>query len=133
MKQQNSFRPNLPKVSDEMKVWSTALADEVAGWPRVSTRSFFGFTALYRGDKIFAALPRTRGMESANSLAFKLETRAPAVSARLEKDCRIHVWSSRIQKARWFSFELASDADVHDALDWLGQAYKAAAKSKKSG
>jgi predicted DNA-binding protein (MmcQ/YjbR family) len=115
-----------------MKAWSAALADEVRGWPHVSTRPFFGFTALYRGEKMFAALPRTRGWESANSLAFKLGTDASDVSARLEKDPHIRVWSGKMQKARWFTFQLGSDADIHEALDWLGEAYEAAARSKKS-
>jgi hypothetical protein len=132
VKRKKSFRPALPKASDEMKVWSTSLAEEVRDWPKVSARSFFGFTALYRGDKMFAALPRTRAMESPNSLAFKLETRAPPVSALLEEDSRIHIWSGQVREARWFSFELTSDADIHGALDWLGRAYEAAAKRKKS-
>jgi hypothetical protein len=115
-----------------MKVWTAALAGEVNGWPQVGTRVFFGFTALYLKDKIFALLPRTRGMEAANSLAFKLEVGASTVLTRLEQDRRIRIWSSSRQKARWFAFELSSDADLHDALDWLGRAYEAADKSKKS-
>lgn len=131
MTRTKSSPPNLPKVSEQMKAWSAALADEVAGWPKVSTRPFFGFTALYRGDKMFAALPRTRGWESATSLAFKLEAPSSVVSARLQKDPRIRVWSANVERARWFSFELASDADLHGALDWLGRAYDAAAKGAK--
>jgi hypothetical protein len=132
VKRKESSRPKLPKVSEQMKAWSAALVDEVAGWPQVSTRPFFGFTALYRGDKMFAALPRTRGWESAKSLAFKLENRASSVSARLSQDSRIRIWSGSRQKARWFAFELSGDPDLHDALDWLVRAYDAAAKSKKS-
>ena len=124
-------RPSLPSISEEMKAWSSALADEVGGWPQASTRSFFGFTALYRGEKMFAALPRTRGIEGTNSLAFKLEAPTSTVSARLQKDSRIRLWSAQTQKARWFTFELSSDTDLHDALDWLGRAYEAA-KNKKS-
>jgi|SRR5271167_3644041 len=130
MKQPRAARPNLPPVSEQMKAWSAALVDEVCGWPQVATRSFFGFTALYRKDKIFAILPRTRGMETANSLAFKLEAPTQALRASLEKDQRIG--STQMQKARWFTFELSSDADLHQALDWLGRAYKAAGKNKKS-
>jgi hypothetical protein len=132
VKRKESSRPKLPKVSEEMKAWSAALADEVASWPHVSARPFFGFTALYRGDKMFAALPRTRGWGSVKSLAFKLEIRASSASARLKEDSRMRIWSSPLREARWFSFELSSDADIHDALDWLGQAYKAAAMTKKS-
>ena len=57
---EQASRPKLPKISEEMKAWSAALAGEVGEWPHVSTRSFFGFTALYRKDKMFAALPRCR-------------------------------------------------------------------------
>jgi hypothetical protein len=130
MKQPRAACPNLPSISEEMKAWSAALEDEVGGSPQVSTRAFFGFTALYRKGKIFALLPRTRGMGTANSLAFKLEAPIPAVRTRLDKDSRIG--STQMQKARWFTFELSSDADLHDALDWLGRAYEAAGKSKKS-
>jgi len=121
-------RPALPPVSEEMKAWSAALAAEVDDWPQLSARSFFGFTALYRKDKMFAALPRTRAMGTSNSLAFKLESPASATAARLKQDARIR--SMDMQKMRWFTFELSSGTHLHDALDWLGRAYKAAGKKK---
>ena len=106
-----------------MKAWSAVLA-EACGWPRVSIRPMFGFTALYRGKKIFAMLPRTRGMGSPNSLAFKLENAAPRILAKLRREARI---STTIMRAsRWFVFELASDEDLTEALRWLNQAYEAA-------
>jgi hypothetical protein len=49
---------------------------------------------------------------------------------RIEKDPRIG--STQMQKSRWFTFELSSDADLHDALNWLNRAYDAAGKSNKS-
>ena len=120
-------RPKLPKVSEQMKAWSAALVSEVGGWPQITKRSFFGFTALYRGGRIFALLPRTRGMEAANSLAFKLELPAARLLARLRQDPR--VGSTQMQKARWFTFELTADQDLRQALDWLACAYEAAGKS----
>ena len=131
MKRKESSRPKLPKVSEEVKAWSAALTDEAASWPHVSARPFFGFTALYRKNKMFAALPRSRAMETANSLAFKLEAKAPTVLTRLKQDGRIRIWSTSRQKPRWFAFELCSDGDLHDALDWLGLAYEAADKRKQ--
>lgn len=113
-----------------MKAWAAALAGEAGNWPRVNTRAFFGFTALYRTDQIFALVPRTRGMNTANSLAFKLESVTAAVRQQLEKDPRIG--TSMMRQARWFSFELSRDADLRDALDWLDRAYEAADKHKKS-
>jgi hypothetical protein len=122
-------RPALAAVSEQMKAWSAALAEEVSSWPQIEVRAFFGFTALYRKDQMFAALPRTRAMQSSNTLVFKLANLSPRLRDRLERDPRIG--SMNMRKARWFTFELASDTDLHDALDWLGQAYDAAAK--KSG
>ena len=84
----------------------------------------FGFTALYRGKQIFAVLPRTRGMGSASSLAFKLEKPGPQMAARLKKEARIS--STIMQASRWFVFEVGSDRDLNDALDWLGRAYEGA-------
>jgi hypothetical protein len=130
VKKERSSRPKLPKVSEEMKAWSAAIGREVAGWPIVSTRSFFGFTAFYRTDNIFALLPGTRGMDTANSMVFKLESPTPALRGRLDQDPRIT--STHMRKARWFTFEFSSDADLHSALEWLGIAYEVAGKEKKS-
>jgi hypothetical protein len=113
-----SGRPELPPVSEEMKAWSAALEAELAEWPRVSARAMFGFKALYRGKRIFAVLPRTRGTGTANSLAFKLEDAGPRVLPRLRKDLRIQM--TTMQARRWFVFDLSSDRDLKDALDWLG-------------
>ena len=122
--------PALPKVSEQMKAWSSALAAEVSGWPQVSARSFFGFTVLYRDDRIFAAVPRTRAMWTPNSLGFKIENYGPQISKQLSEDGRIG--ATRMQKSRWFLFEVSADTDLHDALDWLGTAYEAAGKQAKS-
>jgi hypothetical protein len=117
-------RPRLPRISEEMKAWSAALAAEVTTWPKVSGRSFFGFTALYRRGRIFAVLPRTRGMDSPNSLAFKLPSTSPRLRGRLQRDPRIR--QTQMQRTRWFIFEVASDSDLRPALEWLGKAYEAA-------
>lgn len=120
----------LPIASEQMKAWSTALADEMSGWPQVSVRSFFGFSALYRGDFMFAALPRTRAMQTPNTLVFKVENPSSSLRTRLAKDDRVGSMSMR--KVRWFTFELTSDRDLHHALDWLGLAYEAAREGKKA-
>ncbi len=84
----------------------------------------FGLTAWYRRDRIFAVLPKTRGMDSPNSLAFKLPSASTRVLARIRKEPRIGF--AEMPKARWFTFELSCDADLHDAIEWLGRAYEAA-------
>ena len=121
-------RPKLPKISEEMKAWSAALGAEVTSWPQINTRIFFGFNALYRGDRIFAALPRTRAMGSSNALAFKIESATSRLREVLEADPR--VGSTEMQAARWFTFELTGDGDLRDALAWLGRAYEAAGKGR---
>jgi hypothetical protein len=110
-----------------MKAWAAALATDLESWPQVNTRPMFGLAAWYRRDRIFAVLPKTRGMDSPNSLAFKLPSATPRLLARIGKDTRIG--STRMQAARWFTLELSCDADLHDALEWLGRAYEAAGRN----
>jgi hypothetical protein len=129
MKRKKASRPKLPKISEEMKAWSAALGAEVMEWPRVTARILFGFTALYRRDKIFAVLPRTRAMETPNSMAFKFDPLTAQLRARLERDARFG--TTTMQAARWFTFELSTDGDLHDALDWLGRSYEAAGRRKR--
>lgn len=124
-----SAGPKLPKVSEEMKAWSAALAADVAGWPQVTTRAFFGLTALHRREKIFALLPRTRAMETPNSLAFKLESPRSRILTQLRQDPRVR--ATEMQKARWFTFEVTTSAHLCDALVWLGKAHEAAGKNKR--
>ena len=111
-----------------MKAWSAALTVEIAGWAEVKTRAFFGFSAFYRGERIFALLPRTRAMGTPDSIAFKLESPTTRVRKLLEADPRIG--STEMQAARWHTFALAEDAHLRDALEWLGQAYEAAGRHK---
>jgi hypothetical protein len=89
----------------------------------------FGLTAFYRKDVIFAALPKTRGMESGNSLAFKIPEASPRVRKRLQGDRRVQ--ETEMQTARWFVLEMGSDADLRDVLGWLSEAYEAAGKRKR--
>lgn len=106
-------RPKLPKVDPEMQRWCAALQDEVCGWRQVRTRPMFGMLALYRGDRIFAALPLTRAPRTPNSLLVKL----PGV-----RDDRLK--AAQGPGKAWASFEMTSSNDLHEALRWLQRAYK---------
>ena len=110
-----------------MKAWSAALAAELSGWPQVTVRPFFGFNALYRKTLMFAVLPKTRAWGNGNSLAFKVESPSSSLRGRIDRDSRIGCMD--MQKSRWFTLQLSSDRDLHDAIEWLAQAYRAAAKS----
>jgi hypothetical protein len=119
----------VPSVSEQMKAWSTALAAELSEWPQVTLKSFFGFTALYRGKTIFGLLPRTRSIFKGNAVAFRMEAANRPTQSLLEKDSRIAAFDK--DKARWFTFELSRAPDLHDALAYLGRAFEAARNSQK--
>lgn len=124
MEREKPRREKLAHVSDQMKAWSSALAGELAQWPSLTQKSFFGFTALYRGKTIFGLLPRTRGISQGNAVAFRMVGGQRSLRSALENDPRIAAFDK--DKARWFSFALTSDVDLHEALEHLGRAYEAA-------
>ena len=116
----------LEKISEEMKVWSGLLAEEVSGWPDLTTKPMFGLTALYRGPAIFAALPKTRALGSPNAVAFKLVGASAKTMGQLKRDARIQ--ETMMAAAKWFVFEMESEEDLRGVLEWLGVAYEAAGK-----
>jgi hypothetical protein len=120
-------RPKLLPVSEETHRWSALLESEVLSWPGVIAKRMFGLRALYRGKRIFAALPNSRGFGPDSSILLKFDPLPPAISKRAESDPRIR---SNSPGKGWFSFTLASDTDLHDALDWLSHSYEAAKPGK---
>jgi len=125
-----SNRPKMPKffpIDDEMKELSAMLEKEVSDWPGVSKKPMFGYQGLYRGGKIFAALPRSRAMRSPRSLMFKFASMTPATIESVKKDSRVDTVSG-MSGAGWFFFELDASSATKDALGWLGRAYEAAKK-----
>lgn len=124
---QGASRPVLLRVSQDMKHWAAMLGGELETWPGVSTKPMFGFLSFYRGQNIFAALPKTRSMGSPNSFIFRLPQDSP-LKARAKRDARIG--SSEMASARWLTFEMQSQADLRDALTWLDRAYLAAGKPR---
>lgn len=124
-KKSASPRPKLPRVSEEMKRIAALLETELLTWPSVRSRPMFGMNGLYRGRRIFAALPRTRALDASDSIAFRLPTRSRRVAVQLLEDERI---VAPTPAAKWISFAIHSDADIHGALNWLALAYRGAAK-----
>ena len=120
----------LQKISDEMKVWSGMLAEEVLSWPKVSTNPMFGLTAMYRGSVVFAMLPKTRALGSPNAVAFKLVDSPAKVMTKMKRDSRIQ--ETVLAAAKWFALEMESDEDLRGVLEWLGLAYEAAGKKGRS-
>jgi hypothetical protein len=119
--------PKLFPIDDEMKELSAMLEKEISDWPGVTKRPMFGFQGLYRDGVIFAALPRSRAMNSPRSIIFKVASAPQAILESANLDSRIDAVSS-MPGAGWFAFELNAASDLRDALAWLGRAYKAANK-----
>jgi len=109
--------PKLWKIDTEMRRWCALLEEEVVMWPQVNTKPMFGMVALYRGKKIFAAVPRTRSAETERSVLIKL----PGV---LDKRLK----GASGPGAGWIAFEINSERDIREALQWLEEAYEKAEK-----
>ena len=118
-------RPKLLPVSEETRRWSALLESELLSWPGVIAKRMFGFRALYRGKRIFAALPNSRGFGSDASILLKFDLMSPVLLKRAQTDLRVR---GNTPGKGWISFTLASDADLHDALAWLNHAYETAGK-----
>ncbi len=103
------------------------LGAELDSWPRISSRSMFGFMSYYRAGKIIAALPKTRGLQSSSSFIVKFNPMPTALLKRAENDRRMDS-NTRLPGRGWLSFQLNSEPDLRDALYWLRQAYEASAK-----
>lgn len=105
-----------------MRRWCGVLEAEVATWPGVTSRPMFGLSGYYRQGRIFAAIPRTRAVETPFSLLVKL----PDV-----RDDRLN--PGRGPGVGWRTFTLESEADIAAALRYLGRAYdKTATPAKRS-
>ena len=113
-------------MSEEMKRLAGLLEAEMLGWPNVTSRPMFGLNGIYRGANIFAVLPRTRAVEVPDSIAFRLLKRPRKVMDELRKDERI---VTPTPEAKWITFVIESDAEIHDALNWLTLAYRQAVKA----
>jgi hypothetical protein len=116
-------RPKMPPIAEEMKQWSAMLKTEVSGWPQVSSRPMFGMLGVYRGKKIFAALPVSRAIGTANSVAFRISPMPPDLQQRALGESRLAADSETGGVRRWHTFEIGSTVDLRDALWWLNQAY----------
>jgi hypothetical protein len=131
-KSKKSERPPLLRIPEEMKEWAGLLETELASWPEVSARPMFGMQAFYRKRRIFAAVPRTRALNSPTSVIFKLHAQTAKAGNSWDRQRKFHdLEDSRLKQLQmnrtgWLSFELNSAEDIRDALYWFEQAYNKA-------
>ena len=126
-KKSTAPHPKLLPVSEETRRWSALLESELLSWPGVIAKRMFGFRALYRGKRIFAALPSSRGFGPDASVLLKFDPMPPALLQRAKSESRIH---GNTPGNGWLSFTLNSDTDLHDALEWLNHCYESARKGR---
>ena len=125
-KKSSRSRPKMSRASEDMKRMAALLEAELLTWRNVSARPMFGMNGLYRGPRIFAALPRTRTLHTPNSIAFRLLKRSSNITKRMKNDQRVIMPTP---EAKWISFVVESETDIHDALQWLVHAYDEAGKN----
>lgn len=77
---------------------------------------------------MFGSLPRTRSLFTTNAIGFRGERPTRTLQAMIEKDPRVAAFDKH--KTRWFTFEIGSDSDLHDAIDYIGRAFDAATLKK---
>ena len=128
LKRQRRMPAKFPAISEEMRRWSALLCAELESWPRIESKSMFGFASYYHRSEIFAALPKTRGLYSSSSFLLKFNPMPPALLKRAESDPRMDT-NTRMPGQGWFSFQLIAESDLRDALYWLNQAYLVSKKS----
>jgi hypothetical protein len=123
------------------RAWSEALRTELEQWPGVRVTRSFGMIMVYRGEQIIAALPGTRMIYAENAILLKFQQVKPALAQRMAADPRFGAdfFASgkpdrdgrKGEGRKWRIFLLRGDADVHGAIEWLAEAYKAAGKRRK--
>jgi hypothetical protein len=106
-------RPAFTPVEEEMRRRSALLAAEVLRWPGTRAGKMFGMQSVYRGEKIFALLPGTRGLWEANAIAIKMHGAGAKGAKGREGE-------------KWRSVVVDSDGVLGAALERLDEAYRSA-------
>lgn len=125
-------RSPMKPVTETARQWAEALRGELEQWPGVSVRRSFGMKLVYRGEIIFAALPDTRALYAEDAIMLKFHSETPALAKRMAAEA--HFASATLASTRnasgegrkWRFFMLRGDKDVHTAIEWLAEAYRAA-------
>ena len=118
-------RRKMVRTSEEVQRWSALLASEIDAWPAVRAKHMFGFLSYYRGNALFAILPRTRSFDNGRLLILKFTPMPDELLQRAQADARLDT-TTRVEGRGWFTFELTREDDLRDALWWLQQAFACA-------
>ncbi len=132
-------RQKMKAVSEAARGWAEALGAEVQDWAGVSLKSAFGMTLVYRNGVVFAALPRTRALYEEDAILLKFNREPAGLAARISAEPRFAsgtMEGRRTTKSkalgegrRWRIFLVREGADLHAAIEWLGEAHRLATGS----
>jgi len=127
-------------VSEAARVWAEALAREVESWPRVALKHAFGMTMLYRKGVVFGALPRTRALFEDDAILLKFNREPAGLADRVAGEPRFVTGSMEQRHGnkkkggegrRWRIFLMRSEGDLQPAIEWLAEAHRLAAPSRR--
>lgn len=90
----------------------------------------FGMTVFYRQEIIFAALPKTRSLETPDSVAFRLLRPGRKTIHRLRAEPELRMPPGR--EKGWIAMEIRDSGDANRALQWFRRAYESSASQSKS-
>jgi hypothetical protein len=125
-------RRPMKEPSEALRAWSAALRSEVEQWPQVELKNSFGMVFVYRGEMVFAALPGTKAFYGEDAIMLKFNSEPRGLAGRIAAEPRfvagaMHTNSGR-EGHKWYLLAMKTDTDVHGAIEWLAEAYRAAAK-----
>jgi len=85
----------------------------------------FGMTAIYRGKTIFGLLPKTRCLQSVDSVWIKFAKLTPGIQKKIASQSRV-LPPSKPGGAQWHALSEITPGDYRFVIEWLAVAYEAA-------
>jgi len=126
-------RIRMKAVSEAARGWAEDLRRELEAWPGVTLKDAFGMVLAYRKGVVFAALPRTRALYEEDAILLKFNREPASVAARIAADPHFAAGTMEQRPAskraggqgrRWRIFVVRDGADLHAAIEWLGEAHR---------
>ena len=118
-------RPPIVLASEELRSLLAAIEQEVACWPEVQVKRMFGMTSIYRSEKIFGLLPKTRSLRAGDSIWMKFPNLSSSIKKKISGEPRI-VPPRKPTGARWYTLTQITPEDYGFVIEWLALAHKAA-------
>ena len=115
-----TVRRRRASVTPIMQHYCSLIAEELLGWPKVTSRRMFGLTVFYGDGLPFVVLPDTKDFAAADRVGFNLHRTSEAERRRLLEDEHIDCRKG----GQWITFALRNDRDVALFLRWAEKAYR---------